>query len=176
MPSSGPRPPAYAGPTCGTTAASIRCHSRSRWDTNTAASSWRLVVKSGRSDRASSSLVRFFASDNTCPNCRVGYQSSYLNSWTARTPRAFTCSHATFTCSHVSRYSRYFLIWAAGALSRGCPPHCFSRPGRTRESIRPPPSANVRFHSAVVRRFSSSMRSEVQVAQFADMLMALLGG
>src|SRR6266550_9365496 len=26
------------------------------------------------------------------------------------------------------------------------------------------------------RRFSSSMRSEVQVAQFADMLMALIGG
>ena len=56
-----------------------RSASRRRWATSTAASSRRWATRSARSSRASSSMGSFFASDNTCPHCRHGYQSSCVH-------------------------------------------------------------------------------------------------
>lgn len=58
MPSSGSRPPAYAGRTCGPTAASTPSPDRRRWGTSTAVSSKRLAARSPPSGPDSSSLAR----------------------------------------------------------------------------------------------------------------------
>jgi len=57
-------------------AASARSPNRLRWGTNTAASSRRSAVPSPRSSPGQFAIGSFFASDNTCPHCQAGYQTS----------------------------------------------------------------------------------------------------
>ena len=79
MPSSGSRPPACAGPTCGPTAALARSPSRRRWGTRTCG----IVEEVGSavtSVKPGQFVIGSFAtSDNTCPHCRAGYQSSCMH-------------------------------------------------------------------------------------------------
>ena len=76
MPSSGSRPAACAGPTCCPTAALTRSPSRSPMGREYCGSVEEvgravILVKPGQFVIGS-----FFASDNTCPHCQTGYQSS----------------------------------------------------------------------------------------------------
>jgi len=65
--------PAFAGPTCGLTVALAGSPSRARWGTNTAA----LLRSAVSSVKPGQFVIGSFAtSDNTCPHCRAGYQSS----------------------------------------------------------------------------------------------------
>ena len=82
-PSFGCRSRAFAGRTCGRTAAFNRCHHRRRWVTSTCG----FVEDVGRdvtSVRPGEFVIgSFFASDNTCPHCRHGYRRS-SSAWARR--------------------------------------------------------------------------------------------
>ena len=75
-PSFAPWPPASADPTCGRTAASTSSRSRGRSATSTVG----IVEEVGddvRTIQPGQFVVGgFFASDNTCPHCRAGFQSN----------------------------------------------------------------------------------------------------